>query len=203
MYTPAAFQERDPALIAALMSAGGLAQFITATAGGPLCTPLPLLYAPDEGEHGTLYGHLARANAQWREPALGPALAVFMGPDAYVSPAWYAEKAVSGRVVPTWNYLTVQAYGEVAFFDDATRLRDVVARLTDRHEVGRPAPWAVDDAPADYLAGQLRGIIGLRLPIARIAAKRKMSQNRDAGDRTRVRAELAAQGNAAAGLIPD
>lgn len=203
MYNPAAFQERDPALVAALMSAEGLAQFVTATAAGPLCTPLPLLYVPDEGEHGTLYGHLARANPQWRAPALGPALAVFMGPDAYVSPAWYAEKAVSGRVVPTWNYLAVQAYGAVEFFDDAARLRDVVARLTDRHEAGRPAPWAVGDAPADYLAGQLRGIVGLRLPIDRIAAKRKMSQNRNAGDRARVRAELAAQGRAAAGLIPE
>ena len=203
MYTPPAFREDDPAAIAAAIRAAAIGQFVTATADGPLATPLPFLFDPDEGAHGTLYAHLARANPQWRAVPIGPALVIFMGADAYVSPGLYAQKAIDGRVVPTWNYLTVQASGVPEFFEDAGRLRDVVARLTDRHEAARAAPWAVDDAPAEYLAGQLKGIVGLRLPVARIAAKRKMSQNRPAEDRARVKASFAAAGLAAAEAMPD
>jgi transcriptional regulator len=152
-----------------------------------------------------LYGHLARANPQGREPASGAALAIFSGPDAYVTPSWYATKRETGRVVPTWNYVAVHAYGTAEFFDEADRLLAVVTRLTERHEGARPAPWAVGDAPAEFVAGQLRGIVGLRLPIARLVGKRKMSQNRSAADRAGVAAGLSAGGPAerrVAGLIP-
>lgn len=114
-----------------------------------------------------------------------------MGPDAYVSPSWYAAKAEHGKVVPTWNYVAVHAYGAVAFFDDPQRLHDAVSRLTGRHEGGRPAPWKVGDAPDDYIAAQLKGIVGVEVTISRLEGKRKLSQNRTAADRQGVIAGLA------------
>ena len=192
MYVPPAFRIEDLAEIQALMRSARLAQVVTLGAGGLAATPLPLLLDPDEGAFGTLYGHLARANPQWREAAPGgEALAIFMGPDAYVTPAWYAAKAETGKVVPTWNYETVQARGPAEFFDDPDRLHAVVTRLTDRHEAARAEPWAVADAPEPFVRAQLRGIVGLRLPIARLEGKRKMSQNRSPADQGRVREGLA------------
>lgn len=140
---------------------------------------------------------------QWREPAVGEALAIFAGPDAYVSPGWYATKAEHGRVVPTWNYAAVHAYGVAEFFEDAGRLRDVVAGLTTRHEAGRAAPWAVDDAPEPFVQAQLKGIVGVRLALSRVEGKRKFSQNRSAADRAGVVAGLRAEGaDAAADAVP-
>lgn len=191
MYIPPAFRDDDRDGMLATMRASRLANFATATAEGPFVTPLPLFIDPDEGEHGTIYGHLARANPQWHIPMLGDGLAIFMGPDAYVTPAWYATKGETGKVVPTWNYVTVHAYGLVEFFDDAAKLLDAVRRLTDLHEQSRTAPWEVGDAPADFIASQLRGIVGLRMTITHLQGKRKMSQNRNAADRTGVSAGLA------------
>ena len=116
---PSATTTRRPS---ATIRAARLATFVTATTGGPLATPLPLFLDESEGENGVLYGHLAKANPQWRIPPLGDALAIFMGPDAYVTPAWYATKRETGKVVPTWNYVAVHAYGPVEFFDDPDRL---------------------------------------------------------------------------------
>jgi transcriptional regulator len=134
-------------------------------------------------------------------------MAIFMGADAYVTPSWYATKQETGKVVPTWNYVAVHAYGPVEFFEDADRLLDVVTRLTDLHEKPRAEPWAVTDAPEDFIRAQLRGIVGLRMPITRIDGKRKMSQNRSAEDRARVRASLAESerqaDRLAASLIPE
>lgn len=192
MYTPPAFRDDDRDSIHAAIAAARLATLVTATESGPIGTPLPLMLEPGEGEHGTLYGHLARANPQWRTKPLGSALAIFMGPDAYVSPGWYASKREHGKVVPTWNYVAVHAYGEAEFFDDADRLLDVVTRLTRRHEAARPEPWAVADAPPPFVASQLKGIVGLRLPIARLEGKRKLSQNRSPADRAGVAAALTA-----------
>lgn len=206
MYVPPAFRETDEAAIYETMRAAPLASLVTATADGLLCTPLPLLLAPEEGERGVLYGHLARANPHWRAPALAESLAIFSGPDAYVTPSWYATKRETGKVVPTWNYVAVHAYGTTEFFDEPDRLLAVVTRLTERHEGARAAPWAVADAPADFVAAQLRGIVGLRLPITRLEGKRKMSQTRSAADRAGVAAGLAAGDDAArrvAVLIPE
>lgn len=206
MYTPPAFVEDDPEGLRATIRSAPLANFVTATAEGPLATPLPLFLDESEGEHGVIYGHLARANPQWRIPPVGGGLAIFMGLDAYVTPSWYATKAETGKVVPTWNYVTVQARGPVEFFEDADRLLDVVRRLTDVHEATRPTPWTVGDAPDGFIAAQLRGIVGLRMPISQIAGKRKMSQNRSAADRAGVAAGLAASerpsDRLAASLIP-
>jgi len=186
MYIPTQFREEDTAAIHEVMRAAKLCQFVTATSGGLMATPLPMLFAPDEGDHGVLYGHLARTNPQWAATTTGEALVIFAGPDAYVTPSWYETKGINGKVVPTWNYVAVHAYGPAEFFDDADRLLDVVTRLTLRNEDSRASPWAVSDAPANYIASQLRGIVGVRIPISRIDAKTKMSQNRNLADRKGV-----------------
>ncbi|MER9845053.1 FMN-binding negative transcriptional regulator [Mesorhizobium australicum] len=192
MYTPPAFRDDDKDSLLATIRAARLANLVTATADGPLATPLPLFLDETEGEHGVIHGHLAKANPQWRVPAIGDGLAIFMGPDAYVTPVWYATKQETGKVVPTWNYAAVHAYGPVEFFEDADRLLEVVTRLTNLHEGARAAPWAVSDAPPDFIQSQLRGIVGLRMPVVRLEGKRKMSQNRNASDRAGVASGLAA-----------
>jgi transcriptional regulator len=188
------------------MRAARLATLVTATADGLVATPLPLFLVPEEGPYGTLHGHVARANPQWRQPPLGDAMAMFMGPDAYVSPAWYPSRLEHGKVVPTWNYLAVHAYGPIEFFEDPDRLLETVTRLTDLHERSSAEPWAVTDAPAPFIQAQLKAIVGLRLPIRRLEGKRKMSQNRTAEDRAGAAAGLAASDRASdravAKLIP-
>ncbi len=186
MYTPPHFEVSDLADIHSAIRACGLAHLVTATPDGILATPLPFFLEPSEGELGTLYGHLARANSQWKQTPHSEALVIYTGPDAYISPSWYATKAETGKVVPTWNYGIVHAYGTVEFFDDPNRLLDVVTRLTQLHEGRRQAPWQVSDAPADFIQGQLRGIVGIRIPIARLEGKLKMSQNRTEADRAGV-----------------
>lgn len=155
-----------------------------------------MLLNPDEGPCGTLYGHLARANPHWQDLAQGTeALVIFAGEQAYISPTFYPGKADHGKAVPTWNYLAVHAYGMAEVFDDAERLLALVSRLSDRHEANRPTPWAVSDAPADYVDSMLKAIVGFRLPITRLQGKRKLSQNRDARDQAGVRQGLLANPN--------
>ena len=206
MYAPPAFRDDDRESLLGTIRDARLANFVTATADGPLVTPLPLLLDESEGEHGVIYGHLAKANPQWRVPPIGEGLAIFMGPDAYVTPAWYATKEETGKVVPTWNYVTVQAHGPVEFFHDPDRLLDAVVRLTNLHEQPRGTPSEVSEAPANFIAAQLRGIVGVRMPVTRLEGKRKMSQNRNAADRASVAAGLSASERASdrevASLIP-
>ena len=194
MYTPPQFRVEDPAEIRAMIEAARLALLVCQGEDGvPSASHLPLLFDPEDGPHGALVGHLARANPQLRAlAAAGQALAIFTGPEAYVSPNWYPSKAEHGRVVPTWNYVAVHASGPVEVFDDPVRLHEVVSRLTRRHEAAQPAPWAVTDAPEAFVAGQLKGITGLRLRITSLIGKRKMSQNRGPADRAGVAAGLAA-----------
>lgn len=190
MYSPPAFLETELPALHEVMRTARLANIITATNTGLMATALPLLLAPDEGPFGTLYGHLARANTQWTLEPTGEALALFMGPDAYISPSWYASKQENHKVVPTWNYVAVHAYGPISFFDDADKLRALVTRLTDHHEQERAQPWAVTDVPKPFIDSLLKAIIGFRLPITRIDGKRKMSQNRLEKDRQSVAANL-------------
>jgi transcriptional regulator len=206
MYLPSASRQDDRGELLRLIGETPLHTLVTAGEQGLQASHLPLLLAADEGEQGTLYGHLARANPQWRELAAGAeAMLIFQGPDAYVSPSFYPSKAEHGKVVPTWNYVAVHAYGTPEFFEDADRLLDVVSRLTDLHERPRAEPWAVGDALAAFTAAQLRGIVGLRMPITRIEGKQKMSQNRNAEDRAGVMEGLSASGGrgdrAVVGLI--
>jgi transcriptional regulator len=196
LYLPPHFRQDDIAEIHATIRAARLCNLVTATAEGLIASPLPLFLEEKEGERGVLYGHVARANPQWRLAPIGDAMAIFMGPDAYVSPAWYATKKETGKVVPTWNYSAVHAYGPIEFFEDADRILGIVTRLTNLHEGQRTEPWAVTDAPADFIKAQLRGIIGLRIPIARLDGKLKMSQNRTAEDRAGAAAGLAASSRA-------
>jgi len=152
---------------------------------------LPMLFDPNDGDRGILRGHLARGNPQWREieasieaggDGAGEALAIFDGPDAYISPAWYEEKRLTGKVVPTWNYVTIQAHGTLTTIHDPDWLIPHVGRLVARHEAGRPHPWALSDAPEDYVRTQARAIVGLELRITRLEAKAKLSQNRSGAD---------------------
>lgn len=191
MHVPPAFREDDPDTLRAIIRNARLCQFVTATAEGPIATPLPMFLVPDEGEWGVLYGHLAKPNPQWKEPVIGEALALFMGADAYISPSWYPSKQEHGKAVPTWDYEAVQAFGPVEFFEDAERLLDAVTRLTDLYEANRADRWQVNDAPEAFTQAQLRGIVGVRLPISRLVGKRKMSQNRSAADRAGVARGLA------------
>lgn len=203
MYTPPAFIVDDTSELYEMMRQCRLANFITATSAGPMATLLPMFLDEKEGENGTLYGHLARPNPQWQADVVGHGIALFVGPDAYVTPSWYASKAEHGKVVPTWNYTAVQASGPVEFFDDAERLLNVVTRLTDIHEGTRQTSWAVTDAPQAYIKAQLRGIVGLRIPVAALQGKRKMSQNRPEADRRGVKQGLAMSGSSTDHTVSD
>jgi transcriptional regulator len=178
MYVPSHFAA-DDAVVQDLLTNHGAANLITSTADGLLATFLPLIY---DASAGTLLGHVARNNPQWKTPPLGEALAIVAGPDAYISPSSYPSKAEHGRVVPTWNYVTAHVYGTLVIHDDPAWLEVLVRRLTVKHESALPASWSVDDAPAPYIAGQLRAIVGLELQITRIEAKAKLSQNRSPAD---------------------
>ncbi|MBF8794403.1 FMN-binding negative transcriptional regulator [Pseudomonas monteilii] len=192
MYNAKPHQEHDLERLHQQMLQTRLALLVSHGEQGLLATHLPVLLDPHEGAYGTVYAHLARANPQWQVLEQGDeALLVFAGADAYVSPSYYPSKAEHHKVVPTWNYLAVHAYGAVEVIQDAPRLLDIVTRLTDRHEQGRAEPWKVTDAPRDYIDGMLRAIVGIRLPIARLQGARKLSQNRSAEDIQGVREGLA------------
>lgn len=196
MYVPKHFAP-DATVVRELLGRDGAADLVTATPDGLVSTFLPFVYDPDAGEQGSLLGHLARNNAQWRTPVLGEALVLVRGPDAYVSPTWYPSKAEHGRVVPTWNYVAVHVYGRLVVHDDPAWLEALVRRLTDLHEAGNRTPWSVDDAPPAFVAGQLRAIVGVEVVISRIEGKAKLSQNRPAADVDGVIAGLEARGDAA------
>jgi transcriptional regulator len=197
MYVPAHFAMDDPAL-RELLDQHGAADLVTATPEGLVATMLPFVHDGTVGEHGALLGHVARNNPQWRADVAGEALAIVRGPDAYVSPSWYATKAEHGRVVPTWNYVTAHVYGRLVVHDDPVWVEALVRRLTAKHEGGRAHPWAVDDAPRRFVEGQLRAIVGVELQITRIEAKAKLSQNRSEADVAGVVAGLDADGRAEA-----
>ncbi len=159
---------------------------------------------PSDGPQGSLIGHIARANPQWRTTDVTQeALAIFSGPDAYITPSWYETKRLTGKVVPTWNYVTIHARGRVTFFQEPAQLLDLVRRLTERHEGERAAPWAVSDAPPDFIQSQLRAIVGVRVEITALTGKWKMSQNRSSADRAGVVAGLRADGGPVAEAVAD
>ncbi len=198
MYVPEHFRPTDDE-IRELLRHPGAVDLVTVTARGILATMLPMAW--DEpgsraglGEHGALVGHVAIRNDQWREPAIGEALAIVRGPDAYITPSWYATKREHGRVVPTWNYVVAHAYGRLLIHEDPEWLDANVRRLVTLHEGPRAHPWAVDDAPPAYIAGQLRAIVGVELLIDRLETKAKLNQNRSVEDVDGVIAGLDAEG---------
>ena len=195
MYIPPHFNENRIDVLHDAIRHAGLATLVTMTQDGLIASHLPLLLDPDPAPYGTLVGHLARANPQTVATDAGvQAMVVFHGTDGYISPSLYATKKETGKVVPTWNYVAIHAYGTLEFFDDPARLLDVVTRLTEKHESRRAQPWTVTDAPADFVQGMLRGIIGLALPIARLEGKVKMSQNRPNADHAGIVDGLKAEG---------
>jgi len=188
MYLPSHFVESRPEVLRQFVVDHPLGLLVTLTADGLQANSIPfLLDAEPAGAAGTLRAHVARANPLWRG-ARGDveSLVVFQGPQAYVSPSMYPTKAATGKVVPTWNYLMVQARGTLRAIDDAAWVRALVTRLTERHEAARPVPWAVSDAPDDYIETMLRAIVGIELTLTSISGKWKVSQNRLAVDRAGV-----------------
>jgi transcriptional regulator len=186
VYVPDNFRPTD-ADVRDLLAHLDAADLITATEDGLLATFLPLIHeapgaSPEAGDHGRLMGHVARNNRQWKVPPIADALVIVRGPEAYISPAWYATKREHGRVVPTWNYVTAHLHGRLVVHDDRDWVERNVRDLVARHEGRRPDPWSVDDAPREYVEGQLRAIVGLEIRITRIEAKLKLSQNRSAAD---------------------
>jgi transcriptional regulator len=200
VYLPRHFEQNNRATLAALMRDRPLATLIVATPDGPTADLIPLDYDAQAGEHGMLRGHVARANPLWRHGG-AHALAVFTGPEAYVSPGWYASKREHGKVVPTWNYTMVQARGTLRAVDDAPWLRALVDRLTDRHEAAQAAPWQVGDAPQDFVQQMLRAIVGIEIPLVSLAGKWKVGQNRSTADRDGVAQGLAAAHPEMAALV--
>jgi transcriptional regulator len=185
MYQPShdRFLVADPVAYLRQLAAAVPATLVTLSRGDLVASILPMVFHPDEGTHGSLHGHLARANPQWRE--ISPtveALAIFDGPDSYITPAFYETKRLTGKDVPTWNYTTVQVRGLLVVRHDPGWLLAHLRELVDRQESGRPEPWSVDDPPDGYIDGQARAIVGLELRISAIESKRKLSQNRIAAD---------------------
>jgi transcriptional regulator len=187
MYQPPHFREDRLEIQHGLIRSQPLAALVSTGEGGLIANHIPMVLDADASEFGTLRCHLARANPQWRDFAAGgEALVIFQGPQAYVTPSWYETKRETHKVVPTWNYAVVHAWGTPRVIEDAAWLADQIAALTHAHEAPRPEPWAVSDAPEAFVAAQIRGIVGVEIPIRRIEGKWKVSQNRPAADRTGV-----------------
>jgi transcriptional regulator len=186
MYIPKANEETRPEVIHQLMESHPLASLVTMGASGLFATHLPLLIDPG-GPHGILHGHISRANKQWRDftPDI-EALAIFSGPQHYITPNWYPEKSADGKVVPTWNYAVVHAYGPLTIIEDPTGLRAHLQALTTRHEATSTTPWHITDAPHDYIASQIKGIVGLEISICRLEGKWKVSQNKSTPTRLAI-----------------
>jgi len=191
MYIPRSNEEKRVPVIHELMRTHPLASLVTMTPSGLFASHIPMVLEEDGSAFGVLRGHISRANAQWREPSTSvDALAIFSGPQHYISASWYPGIKEEGEEVPTWNYAVVHACGPLHVVQDADWLLRHVERLTDIHEAGSPVPWKVSDAPAEFIQSQLRGIVGLELSITRLEGKWKASQNRTERDKDAVLAGL-------------
>jgi transcriptional regulator len=207
MYQPPAFREDRIEVQHELIRTHPLGLLITAGPGGLIANPFPFLLDREGSDKGTLRLHIARANPQWRElEAIEECLVVFQGPQDYVTPSWYATKRETGKVVPTWNYATVHAWGRPRVINDDAWLRRQIEDLTRSRESHRAEPWQVDDAPADFVTAQMRAIVGVEIAISRIEGKWKMSQNRPPADRLGVIdgfRQTGEAGEAIAGLVAE
>ena len=191
MYNPRWFKEDRIEVLQAEVNKISFGTIITTGPSGIMASHVPMLIDPSRGRLGTLFGHLARGNSQWRASSIeNEGLATFVGPDAYISPKWYQTKKETGKVVPTWNYVEVQVRGPVTFFEDSKRLLEVVSNLSRHHEADSEKPWSVSDAPADYVSRELSTIVGFEMQISKIEGKWKMSQNKGKEDREGVKLGL-------------
>ncbi len=184
MYNPPHFQEQRTEVLHQLIREHSLAALVTLGSEGLIANHIPLILDPDSGPLGTLRGHMSRMNAQWRDslPTVS-ALAIFQGPATYITPSWYPTREEGGKVVPTYNYIVVHAHGPLQTFEDPVLLERNVRALTEHHEARFAEPWSVDDAPKEFVQGQLKGIIGIEIRISRLEGKWKVGQNRPAVDR--------------------
>lgn len=204
MYVPSKFAEPSVERVLEIVRGHPFASLVTVGSEGPDAEHIPMLHVAEPGPLGVLRGHVARANPVWREVQEGAsALAIFRGPDVYVSPSYYPSKREHGEVVPTWNYALVHAHGTLRFVHDRAWLRALVAELTDVHERGREVPWSIDDAPAEFIERLLGAIVGVELTITRIVGKVKASQNRSPADREGVVAGLSREGGDAASAMAE
>src|SRR5260370_2331693 len=205
MYLPAHFRQDKLDVLHRFIGLHSLATLVTLGPDGLMANHIPLILDPEPGPFGTLRGHVAKANPQWRDslPHVS-ALAIFEGPSAYISPSWYPSKEETGRVVPTYNYVVVHAHGRLSTYTDPARLEQHLRILTAQHEASFPIPWTIDDAPPEFFAAQLNAIVGIEIAIERLEGKWKVSQNRTPADRAGVVAGLRAPGcPAMAGLVSD
>jgi transcriptional regulator len=195
MYLPPHFREDNPEVLRAFLREHPLAALVTAGANGLEANHIPLLYDPEPAPFGRLRGHVARANPQWQrfQPEV-EALAVFQGPQAYISPNWYPTKRETGRSVPTWNYAAVHAWGQLSVYSDPVKLRGFLDQLTAAHEASQPEPWKPSDAPPDYIDALLKAIVGIEIVITRLEGKWKVSQNQAERDRAGAAQELESLG---------
>jgi transcriptional regulator len=204
MYQPPHFREDRIEVQHDLVRAHPLGLIITAGPAGLMANPIPFLIDAAASERGTLRCHVARANEQWRELArVEECLVVFQGPQDYVTPSWLATKRETGKVVPTWNYITVHAWGPPRVIEDAAWLRRQIDDLTQSREGRRAAPWGVGDAPPEYISGLIKGIVGVEIPIARIEGKWKLSQNRTEADRLGIIAGARDESGGAPAVMAD
>ena len=198
MYIPAHFAETRPEALARLIHAHPLGMLVHASGGLLDADHIPFEFDPDEGPHGTLRAHVARANPLWQRCPTGtPVMAVFRGAEAYVSPNWYPSKHQTHRLVPTWNYEVVHAHGTLTVHDDERFVRRIVARLTRRHEAGEPRPWKMGDSAPAFIDELLRQIVGIEIAVTALHGKAKLSQNRAPHDRLNAADTLAARGHGA------
>jgi transcriptional regulator len=203
MYQPSHFREDRLDVQHALVRAHPLGLLISTNADGLVANPIPFVL-DTTGENGTLKCHVARANLQWHAlQTAADCLVVFQGSEHYITPSWYASKREHGKVVPTWNYATVHCWGRAIIRDDAVWVRDQIEALTRQHEEPRAKPWAVDDAPEPFVAAQMRGIVGIEIPITRIEGKWKVSQNRPEADRAGVHTGLSQERDPSAAPMAD
>ena len=204
MYCPDPFAETRPEILRALIQRYPLATLVSMGANGLEANHIPLYLAPGEGPQLVLQGHVARANPLWREtPPDGEVLAIFQGPQHYISPSWYATKAETGKVVPTWNYAVVHAYGPLHVKDDPAWVRQQMVALTAQQENGFTLPWRVEDAPQDFTERLIQQVVGIEIPISRWVGKWKVSQNQPVGNRDSVVAHLEQQNQPGSGAMAE
>ncbi|RYF82377.1 MAG: FMN-binding negative transcriptional regulator [Comamonadaceae bacterium] len=195
MYVPAHFAETRPDALARIIGAHPLGMLVHASGGAFDADHIPFEFDPDEGPHGTLHAHVARANPLWQRCPTGtPVMAVFRGAQAYISPNWYPSKHEAHRLVPTWNYEVVHAHGTLSVHDDERFVRRIVARLTRRHEAGEPRPWKMGDSAPEFINELLQHIVGIQIAVTSLQGKVKLSQNREPRDRLNAADTLAERG---------
>ncbi len=202
MYLPKHFEERDPERLRSHIQRYPLGSLVTATASGLDADHIPFVFADTGNAAGTLHGHIARANPLSREVVCdASALVIFQGPDSYISPSWYPSTRENARVVPTWNYAVVHVHGVLRFVDDPAWVRSHVETLTREHEGKRDPPWAVTDAPADFVEKMVAAVVGIEISITQLVGKWKVSQNRSISDRVGVVEALEHEGTPSGATI--